>query len=274
MKSAIFVAVAGLSIGLASVAMAQPGGTITDNNMRFTIGSAPTTGTATSVPAIDLFANDPVTPGAANPDHGFESWWWFREAGGTRELAFNSAGAGAVSSFSGNRGSMTQFYTNFRADLEWEVFSTGPGQGFVRSTLTVTNLTNSPLDLSLFNYADLDLNDTASNDVAVLSAPDFIRISDSTGPYQVAYSGVGADSYQVSAWPSLRGQLTNLSVDNLSNSVLPFGPGDFTGAFQWNVSVDALFSRSVVSTISFVPTPGAMALLGLGGLIAGRRRRA
>lgn len=274
MKSVATLAVVGLS---ASAAMAQPGGTINDNNMRFTIGAAPVSGTAGGVPSGDLFANQPVAAGAANPDHAFETWWWFREAGGTRELAMNSSGGGAVSSFANNRGSMTQFYANFRADLAFEVISTGPGQGLLRSTLTITNLTASALEISLFNYADLDLNDTAANDRAVLSAPNLMRISDSTGPYVAEFSGVGADAYQVGSWPSLRSLLINAGVDNFNGTGLPFGGaggGDFTAGFQWNVSIDAGFSRSVVSTISFVPTPGAAALLGLGVLAAGRRRRA
>lgn len=272
MKNAILVAAVGLT---ASVAMAQPGGTLTNDNMRFTIGSAPASASTLTAPSAIIFANNPVA-GAMNPDHGFSNWWWFRRASDTREWALNSSGGGATSNFSGNSGTMTQFYGDFRADLAYETVSTGPGRGFVRSTLTVTNLTNVPLNLSLFNYADLDLNNVSVNNSATLLAPNLIRVSNSTGPYSAEYSGAGADFFKAGGTGSVIDLLTNSGVNDFDNSGLPFGGvigGDFTAGFQWNLEVGPLFSRSVVSTISLVPTPGAMALLGLAGLMVGRRRR-
>lgn len=270
----IVTAVAGLT---AAAAVAQPGGTVSQGNMFFQIGSAPVSPLATSGPGTTLRANDPVAPGVNNPNHNFEAWWWYRVAGETRESAFNSGqGTGETSSFSGNAGSMTQFYSGFRADMQWEVFATGPGSGYMQTTLTITNTGNSVLDISLFNYADIDLNNTAGNDQASLLANNDIFLTDATGPYVATYSGVGSDGYAAQPFAALRTRLTNNVVDNLGNTGLPFGAGDFTGGFQWDVSIDPGFSRSVVATISLVliPTPGAAALLAVGGLMATRRRRA
>lgn len=275
MNAKVLVAACGVAV-ISAGAMAQTGGTINDANMRFRISNAPTSPTSTTEITADLFANQPVA-GAQNPDHAFANWWYFREAGATRESAFNSGqGAGATSAFSGNVGSMTQFYPNFRADIQWEVFSTGAGQGFMRSTMTITNTTNAPLDISLFNYADLDLNGSFGNDRAVQTSPNSMQVFDG-GQYVADFSAIGSDAFQVGVYPSVFNALTDTGVTNLNNTVLPFGGAtgaDFTGAFQWNVSIDAGFSRSVVSTISLIPTPGAAAVLGLGGLVGMRRRRA
>jgi hypothetical protein len=268
------VACVGLT-ACATGAFAQAGGTIDDGNMRFRISAAPATPTSTTEITMDLLANQPAA-GSANPDHGFANWWYFRREGETRESAFNSGGGGATSSFTGNVGSMTQFYSGFRADIQWEVFSTGAGQGFMRSTMTITNQGETPLNISLFNYADLDLNGTFGNDRAVQTGPEGMRVFDG-GTYTADFSGIGADAYQVGTYPGIFNLLTDGDVDNLNNSGLPFGGAsgaDFTAAFQWNISIDAGFSRSVVSTIALVPTPGAAAALGLGGLVALRRRRA
>lgn len=274
-NSAIIIsAVAGLC---ATAALAQPGGSISQNNMFFQIGAAPTSPLASAGPSTTLRGNDPVAPGVNNPNHNFEAWWWYRVAGETRESAFNSGqGTGETSSFSGNAGSMTQFYPGFRADMQWEVFSTGAGSGYMQTTLTITNTGTDTLNISLFNYADIDLNNTAGNDQASLLANNDIFITDSTGPYEATYSGVGSDGYAAQPFAALRSRLTNGLIDNLGNTGLPFGPGDFTGGFQWDVAIDPFFSRSVVATISLVlvPTPGTAALLIGGGLLASRRRRA
>ena len=52
------------------------------------------------------------------------------------------------------------------------------------------------------------------------------------------------------------------------------GPGDFTGGFQWSFNLDqgGAATASATLTVTNVPTPGALALASLGGLLAMRRR--
>lgn len=257
-------------LGSAALALGQPGGTISQSNMFFTIGAAPSSPTigGPAVPAADLRAN-----GSIGIDHSFQSWWWYRVDGDTRESAFNDSGGGATQSVGpGNRMIMTQNYANFRSNMDWEVVSTGSATGFLRSTLTITNTSSSRITINLFNYLDIDLNGSAPDDRAFQTAPNQVRIVDSTGPYIASYEASGAGFRQFGSFPDVRDALTNNTVDDLFGG-LPFGPGNFTGAFQWAITVDPGFSRSVIATVSLVPGPGALALVGLGGLIAGRRRR-
>ncbi len=78
------------------------------------------------------------------------------------------------------------------------------------------------------------------------------------------------------SFANIRGLLTDNSITNLNNTGLPFGPGDFTGAFQWTVTLapGEAFTATASMTVTYIPAPSALALLGLGGLIGcGRRRR-
>jgi hypothetical protein len=259
---------AGLALATAaSLAAAQSGGTITDGNATFTIGSAPTTGTTTSNPLVSFSTDGGTT------DHVFQNWWWYRLSTDTREFSLNSSGGGATSSFAGNVGMMQQNYPSFRADMTWEVESTGATTGFYTSRVTITNTSSSTISISLFNYMDIDLGGSAGGDSASLIAPNLIQITDASTPWVGQYSGTDADNYQVASWPSLRSQLADSDEDNFDNTGLPFGPGDFTGGYQWtNIPVDPGFSRSVVVTFA-IPAPGAFTLAGLGALAMIRRRR-
>jgi hypothetical protein len=94
------------------------------------------------------------------------------------------------------------------------------------------------------------------------------------GPQGLLFQGVGANAYQAQAFSGLQTSLTNATITNLNNTGLPFGPGDFTGAFQWNNVVAAGGTLTVTSIFTaYVPAPGALALLGLAGLVGSRRRR-
>lgn len=58
-------------------------------------------------------------------------------------------------------------------------------------------------------------------------------------------------------------------ISILSDGLSSLGPGDYTFWVQ-QTGVDL---TSVTLGVNVVPTPGALALLGMGGLMAGRRRR-
>lgn len=267
---------AGLTMASAALGQLGTGGTITAGNMVFTIGDSPTSITAGSGPNADFRAT-----GAAGTDHMFSHWWWYRLAGDNREFNLGNAASSVTIGTSVLR--MTFNQPNFTATLQFQVISTGAEQGFLRSTLSITNTSAAPISISLFNYTDIDLNNTSNGDSAVLAAPNFMRISDPATPVQIAYSGVGADANQTTAYATLQGLLTNAAVDNLNGTGLPFGPGDFTGGFQWGapsptgapggITIEPGFTSSVIATVSIIPTPGAAALMGLAGLAATRRRR-
>lgn len=256
------ISASALAVLFAASAYAQPGTgfTISDGDVFFTQGTSPTVGTGTGATGANFRVN-----GAAGTDHLFQTWWWYRVEGQTRETAFfNASGTTA----GGNAATTNFTVAEFNASLNYLVTDTGTNTGEVRQSMVITNTSPAALRLNLFNYADFDVNATSGTDSAVLAGPNLIRITDTA---IAEFEGVNASAYQVTAFSTIRGSLANTTVTNLDNSGLPFN-GDFTGAFQWVLDIPVGGSATVVGRMAIVPEPASLSLLGLAGLALFRRR--
>lgn len=200
---------------------------LTDGNLRFRT-DAPAIGSHAPC-ALDLRCD------ATNVDHGFEHWWYYRVAGDTREFSLRAIGpltSGVTpSNDHGDRDWGNVDNRNLiEASLDFDVYDTGPASGVVISRLTVMNVTNAPLTLSLFCYTDLDIAGSSGDDVATGTGSSHF-VTDASG-VSIEVRALGSDRSAVANYPALFDLLTNSVVDNLNNSVPPF-TGDYTGAFQW-----------------------------------------
>lgn len=238
-----------------------------------TYGFTQPTSATTSGGSANMIVGDGLTA-----DQLFQGgqWWWRVNGVSVREFTFfGGAEAGSGTS------SGTITYSNvgslgFDAIQAITLADTGNQAALVTNTLTIVNNSGNTLDLSLFNYLDYDISGTAGGDSAIWQdqANNIMRISD--GANFGEYQGVGANAWQVTPWSTLRTNLSDADIDNMNNTGLPFGPGDWTGGFQWNVAVAAGGSITLTtyhSINSAIPGPGALALLGVAGLIGTRRRR-
>lgn len=231
--------------------------------------------------------------GAAAGDQLFETWWFFRVAGDGQETAFGIPDAEIYTLNGGAAGRLDWNDPGgaglFSASLGFDVIESAPGQGTVFQNMYVTNERLTDLTIDVFHYIDLDLGGSYWNDRASLVAnPDGIEMSIYDGSTTAPLIGYGADAYQVTTYASLRQALTDTSVTDLDDSGLPFGGGggaDFTGAFQWSVTIGAGETSSFLTqfgsdaplldpSMSAVPEPGPALLmaLGLAGLAASGRR--
>lgn len=201
--------------------------TVTDGNMVATTGVL--SATAQTPRSFDLKADALAT------DHGFEHWWFYRVAGDTREFALRNIGpvAGSVASF------LTHADRDFadvdsrgllRANLDFDVYDSGPASGVVTSRITLTNISAAPVLLDLFCYTDLDIANTSGDDVVTGNGNVHV-VTDLTG-VRVEVRGPGADHSEVAAYPAIRTALGDALVTNLADTLPPF-LGDYTGAFQW-----------------------------------------
>jgi hypothetical protein len=230
----------------------------------------------------------------STPDHSFASWWWFRGPGDTREFTFGNGSSGSLtvsgvtvgtndgsSSIGGYDFTVTNAAYSFLSNQRWEIFNPSNTAGTnvqVVATNTITNTGNSTETFSMFFYQDFDIGGTAGGDSAVLLNPNYMRITDGTTGDFVDWLGIGANAYQVTAFATLRGSLADAGITNLNNTGLPFGPGDFTGGFQWDITLGA--GQSIVLASAFtlngeaIPEPTSFAALAMGalGLFARRRR--
>ncbi|MGE0481844.1 MAG: PEP-CTERM sorting domain-containing protein [Phycisphaerae bacterium] len=250
----------GLSIG--AFAQLGTGFTITDGDVVFSQGNSPTVNTSTGATGANFRVN-----GAAGTDHLFQNWWWFRANDETRESAFFNA-TGTVAA--GNTATTSWTFPLFNAALTYVATDTGLNVGQVTETMVITNTSPAELRLNLYNYTDYDVAATAGSDSAVLSGAGLMTITD--GPWTAQFGAAGASAYQVTSFATVRGLLANALVDNLNNTGLPFGPGDFTGAFQWTLTIPGGGTATFSERLAIVPEPSALALLAIGGLAFIRRR--
>lgn len=251
------------AIAAAALAVSAFGqGQINDGNALFRLNSSTTHGSSDFRPE-----------GGTSTDHWFQNWWWYRVEGDTRETNFTWPPTNQ--NYTGNTATLGGADASGRFNWELTIVLTdggSAGQASLAQTMRVTNLTNQALNLAVFSYLDADVGGTAGTDSAQLVGNMDMEIRD--GNNFVRYQGPGADAYQVTSFATLRGGLTDSDIDNFNNSGLPFGPGDFTGGYQWNRVVEPGQSL-VINQNSFVniPEPATLTLLALGALTTLRRRR-
>lgn len=209
-----------------------------------------TSGAATFTRTASAFDASPEANfmGVGAGDQLFETGWWFRVAGDTQETFFP---APTTESYTGNVSTITWADVGgrglFRAQEVSRVTDT-TASGNVRMVMSLTNLSSTaPLNLSLFNMTDLDVNGSAAGDRATLvQSPFHLRISDTAAGF-AQLVGLGADAFSVlpfSAATDVAAQLTNATVTDFANTGLPFGPNDFTGGLQWNATIPPAATRS------------------------------
>ncbi len=261
-----------LTLGCTSVCVAQ--GTISDGNTSWSLGAFPPPGIFAPQFA-DLSASPCVT------DILRESRWLWRTNTDLNARPFlDQNNAAFTSSFLGNAAQMDWSDVDLAGlvDARWAatVRSTGADSGFVEHVMTLTNISTTPFVGRLFFYADFDFNNSVDDDLTLpaSSGPDRIQLGDDhpCGGCAEMY-GVDATAYEVAPWFDL---IQRIQFDgttySLANAGLPFGPGDFTGAFEWDVVVpaggqfaatvylghnDAFADVTASATNSGTATPGA-----------------
>lgn len=276
--------------GLTSAASAQlTSFVLNDGLFRYSEGTI--TGASTRTGAGGGTANFGFASGGGNlvtGDYLFQNWWWYRGGQDTREYGLSNQ----VQGIQLNPASAFVRYlepgvdggaANLQFDLTYTLNQISPTQAAVTINWNITNLATFPQNVSFFSYTDADVGTSLSDDFAnYVSGPglNYMRV-DATNADPSQFFTVGADlslndAWQMAAFTSTRLGLSDALVTNLPNSASPF-TGDFTGALQWDLVLaagESIGGRVTKGYNYVVPAPGALALLGLGGLAAARRRRA
>lgn len=248
---------------LSSIGFAQ--GVITDGDARFEVNNF-----SFVSGSMDF---EPDSAGLAD-DVLHQNWWWYR-VNGVDGREFELPWFPGSQSYLGNTATLGWSGLGggaFDATLDIQLFDgAAPEQATLVQQMTVTNLTAAPLSISLFAYSDVDVFGLG-NDTATLWADNIIRVADAGRTVDV--QGVNADAFQVTGWESLRTLLNDDTISNLDDSGLSFGPGDYTGAFQWDLLIGPGGSGSVtdILSVNVIPAPGALALLGIAAFILRVRR--
>lgn len=175
-------------------------------------------------------------------DQAFEQWWWYRLVGDTSETALPTPDA---ESYVGNVATLSWSDlagTGLDVTVVTTLAATSASAASVTHELTVHNTNASPVTMALFAYADLEVGGTSAGDSATSVSATEMTVTDSAS---ISFVGPGADAYQVEAYPDLRDALDDAATTTLSSTGLPFGPGDWSGAYEWDLSIPAGATQTV-----------------------------
>ncbi|MDX2114350.1 MAG: hypothetical protein SFZ24_01845 [Planctomycetota bacterium] len=246
----------------------------------YNAGATPTSPTAS---AVSGSANLDANGAAAGGDSLFATWWHYRVDNDTREFTYHAP----ANPFVAAGDTMTATFNlpsaapSFRSELRYQI-SDPDGAGTATALLQqynrITNTSSTTRVLNVFSYADFDPNGSFSHPYSYDAGRQ--AFTGASGPVTFFYKGFGANAYQANDFSTLRGLLEDAAVTNLNNTVDgpgQSGTGDFTGAFQWTLTLAPGQSIELLSVLSLntepVPAPGALALVGVAGLAGLRRRR-
>ncbi len=136
----------------------------------------------------------------------------------------------------------------------------------------------SVTDVEMFQYYDWDIGGVSDNTGSRWATSELDGIvQQGARPEETIFHGTADfENWEIGEWDTIQAKL--LDNGDLTNSGTPFGPGDMTAAFGWDVgTIDTgqiKNVRLVMEGISAIPEPSHTILLGIGLLAGiGYRRR-
>ncbi len=204
--------------------------TLTDANVTYSMTDVPA--------ASDALPTNDLTARAAAGDQLYQLWWLYRVRNDGREYAFNKANNQVT--VRKEDSIATYDWANvdrrgFAAKLFVNVMPTHDEEGYVHHTMRITNSGRDDLTISVFCYVDVDV--CGATNSAVKDDSEFnqkITNANCARDLGRVMTVAGGDArWQVGAFAQIRTLLLDANADDLTNAGLPFGPGDYTAAFQW-----------------------------------------
>jgi hypothetical protein len=217
-------------------------------------------------------------------NHMYSQWFWIRDDSMSREVRLNALtfinGGVTDTNFDGNNDTLFLAYGGQGYTVATRFVLQGGANGSrvsdIAEQITITNTSTTTRTFSFFQYADFDLNGNIVDDAAGIANAnavyqhDFLNgttVSETvfTPTFGVAEIGVFANTVN---------SLDDAGITTLNGNAGPLvGSADYTWALQWNITLLPGQSFQISKDLQITPAPGAVALMGMGGLAMARRRR-
>ena len=147
----------------------------------------------------------------------------------------------------------------------------GSGRADLAEQIVIRNLGQATLALSFYQFVDFDLGGDFSDDFGEIVNGNTVRQSDDDFFVSETVVTPQPTLFQVDDQSVLSSLLNNDGIDNLNGQSA--WAGDVAWSFQWDIVLEAGETFIISKDKSIVPAPGSLALIGLAGMIANRRRR-
>jgi hypothetical protein len=197
-----------------------------------------------------------LTTGTPEVNHGYQNWFWLRVGNDSREYALSNQ----VDNLEGSDYAAVSYQepasdgalpNAVRVDLQYTLANSRPdfghvGEGMLVINWSVRNLTAAPLSVNLLHYADFDAGGSTGGDSAIVE-PNSGLLQQITDPGSALAPATRIDyvasgnhnvTYQIATYPVLINSLNDSTPTSLLSVGAPFGPGDYTGAQQWQANLD------------------------------------
>lgn len=220
-------------------------------------------------------------------DHLDQQWFWYSVDGQAEkpidQLTYGGADLSGTDAVALSYVDAGVFELEVEYDLNGGAAGTN-SQSSIRESLTVTNLSDAPLSIEIFQYNDLNLGGGQQNDVLqTQTIPPYVSLvtaADADVAAEEVVVGAPAPSFtQVALASALLAQLNDANFENLDGTTSG-GPGDYAWAWQWSLQVDAGESLTIskIRNLTPIPLPAAAWLLlsglGLLGFVGARHTQA
>ncbi len=284
MKTTMIAAVAGMCFATAALAQSGSGVTLTAGSVTFKQADWQTTPSATAATFLPAsvpqnFRIEDLGPSGSNAMGG--NMWFYRTSSFGRARNFNNA---TNKTSTANSASWNfDLDGSISAKLSMAVTQPAAGQGKLVQTLELTNVSGADITFQLYNWAKFHAFIPAANAVSgSATSIQGTNTPSSVGSLVTASLSstgqVASTRFQMDPSSNSTGVLNsiiNSNNYNLNNAISGNNSSQNPmGALQWqNLFIANGATITVETTFLVVPAPSAMALLGLGGLVATRRRR-
>lgn len=210
--------------------------------------------------AIFQYSSYPATPSdtagrvifnTSTTSHVPASWWYYHVSGDATGSAFNTANNQMTATLASDRKSGALQWSDvdgrrFAATLVNTLYPTGSTTGVSAQAMTITNNTGAPLTITIYAYADVDIDGISSDDSAS-QVPNLpagqTRVTDASNN-AVFWMGHNHQRWEAAVWPTLRDNILT-TAHQLANGTLPMNMQDYSGAFSWTVTIPANGSESM-----------------------------